>query len=259
MNINKDKTPYQLFCEKMGFLKVEQTLQMKQGHDIEEEARNWFHKEYGVKVHPAVATHDLHDWALASFDGINLDKEVIVEIKHVKQEFHEMALSGKVPELYYPQCQFQMYVSGWEHVHYLSYKRDKPAVVVIARDNDYISSMVEAASKFHDLLLEQLPPPLQNRDYIDVSESYELNELAQRYKYHFAAEKEHRSKAEAIKEEMKVLTNDKNVKGFGWKLTKYHVDGRLDYDAIMKNHNIDVKNCQEFKKPKITAYRITVE
>ena len=258
-NLNSKCTPYQLWSQKLGFETVEVTYAMQEGHRIEDEAREWFHKKYGILVLPAVGTHDQNDWALASFDGLSEDKQTILEIKHVKQEFHEMACSGRVPEIYFAQVQWQMYVAGLDRAYYLSYKRENPAVVIVHRDEDFISKAIPICEEFHRCVMDSTPPPLEDRDYIDVSDSLELTELAQRYKYYAAMEREHRDKANAIKDEMKELANDRNVKGSNFKLSKYMVAGRMDYEAIMKHHNINVKNCQQFKKPGITSYRITVK
>lgn len=259
LGLNPKTTPYMLFEQKLGLSTVTQTAAMKQGHEIEDEARAWFHREYGRKVLPAVATHDVNNWVLASFDGIDEANQVIVEIKHVKQEFHEMACAGKVPDLYFPQCQWQMYVSGWENVHYLSYKRGNPAVVIVPRDNDFIAMAVPKCKEFWDCVDNLTPPELTERDYVDVSDDVQLLDMVQRYKYYSALAKEYEGKRDEIKEQIKEAACDRNVKGNGFKVSRYPVKGRLDYAAIMSHHNIDVENCQQFKKTSTVAYRITIQ
>ncbi len=151
-----------------------------------------------------------------------------------------------------------MYVADYQECYYLSYKPDNPAVVIVKRDHDFMEKALQAAYEFYEFLVNRSPPPLTERDYVDMSDCKPLKDLAERYKYHSSMEREHKLRCDSLKEDIKKLANDRNIKGDGFKLTKYSIPGRMDYDKILCHHNIDIESCQEFKRPSTTAYRISV-
>lgn len=253
------KTPFQLWCEKMGFGEkvsayVEEHV-MKPGLEVEQKLRDWFHMEYGVKVDPSVVQHDDFEWAIASLDGITKSLDLITEFKNVKQEYHQMACYGKVPEPYYAQCQWQMFCTDLQNVHYISHRDPVPAVVIVARDDKFIADTIPKAKDFWQYVVDKIPPALTERDYIDVSDDCQLTDDAIRYGYYQKMEKEYREKAEILKQELIQKTGERCVKGTLFKITKYPVKGRVDYGIIPELKDVDL---EKYRKPNIISYKITV-
>jgi putative phage-type endonuclease len=146
----------QVLQDKAGTLKkVADTSSQKWGHDTEPVARRLYEELTGIKTRPVCVIHDKHDWLRASLDGLSLDNKVILEIKCVRQEFHDMALAGRVPPQYIPQVQHQLMTAGLEVLHYWSFNRakryrpiDQVALVEVTPDLKYQKALFKAEREF---------------------------------------------------------------------------------------------------------------
>lgn len=259
MGLSPYQTAYGLWEEELG-LREPQSLKphMEDGLAAEAEARRYFAEKMGVIIKPDVRYSGEIGCSMASLDGINEEGTLILEIKKNNRDYHEMAKSGKVVEFHQIQMQAQMFVTGLQECHYLSYRRGDECIVVIPRNDHQIACMIEEGRKFKQLLNDLVPPPLTDRDYVDVTDDFHLAEMAQRYKYYQSLWKEYESKCSDIKDEMRIAANERNVKGQGFKMSKYAVKGRLDYDTIFSQLLPDT-NLEQYRKSATTAYRITVE
>jgi putative phage-type endonuclease len=259
MGLSPYQTPYGLWCEELGLIEPKQSSwQMEEGLRNEEEARKWFSEQTSTIVKPVVKYSDEVGCSMASLDGMNEEETIILEIKSNNAFFHEMAKYGKIPEFHQIQMQAQMFVTGSQHVHYLSYKKGDECIVVLPRNDMQIANLIEAGRQFKHCLETLIPPPLTDQDYVDVTDNVHLTDLAQRYKYYFSLWKEFESKCQAVKEEIRLAADDRNVKGLDFKMTKYAIKGRLDYDTIISQFCPDV-NLDQYRKPNTIGYRITVE
>src|SRR5690606_33139316 len=102
---------------------------------------------------PAVGLRDEFRWAMASFDGINEIDRCVLEIKLANKADHSMALQGKIPEKYYPQVQWQLFVSGYDVGYYASYHQatDDLVIVEVEANRLAISTYFKAAEEFRAL------------------------------------------------------------------------------------------------------------
>ena len=119
MGASKWKTKLELYNEKINEnTNVFMNDRMKRGTDLEPMARELFCIQNGIEVSPRVITKE---WAMASLDGMSECGNYIVEIKCPGEKDHDLALSGKVPDHYYPQIQHQLYVTGLDWAFYYSF------------------------------------------------------------------------------------------------------------------------------------------
>ena len=81
-------TPLQLWEQKMGFSQQEENWAMFRGKEMEPEARAAYESHTGEIMFPSVEISMQHPWAMASLDGINLERTKIVEIKCPGREDH---------------------------------------------------------------------------------------------------------------------------------------------------------------------------
>ena len=129
MGVSPFKTPYQLYLDKVENMHQPQNSAMKRGHDLEAEARQAFEAMYEtlymdkITVVPYVVQSDIYEWMIASLDGLDMGKGVMVEIKCPGQKDHDLAMSGKIPEHYIPQLQHQLFVTGLNKMFYFSYRK----------------------------------------------------------------------------------------------------------------------------------------
>lgn len=257
------QTPLQLWNEELGFgVTPSYTKHLDEGHEAEIGARKYFAAKIGVIVKPGVRFTDEIGCSMASLDGINDEGTIIVEIKNNNKDYHEMAKLGKVPENHLIQMQAQMFACDLQQCHYLSYRKGDEVIVVVARDDEFIAKMIEAGREFKSYIDDLIPPPLQDRDYIDISDNVEVLDLVQRYKYYSSMEKEYGLKKDQLKQEICTASGDRNVKGQGFKLSKYSTKGKIDYASIPQLQSLVDQgfiDLDKHRKAPTTCYRITVE
>ena len=153
MGVSPWQTPFSLWQYKMGLTPGQKTNNaMKRGTQMEEPARCEFIKLVGIEVKPAIAVSDNHPFMMASFDGLSNDGDVVVEIKCPGRTDHDKALSGVIPDKYYPQLQHQMCVAGVEMMFYFSFDGSKGKVLEVNRDDSYILNMIEKEKEFYKMM-----------------------------------------------------------------------------------------------------------
>jgi putative phage-type endonuclease len=259
MGMSPYQTPLQLWEEELGLRPATQMRpHMEDGLKCEDEARDYFFDKTCVRVKPDVIFSTKTPLFMASLDGISEDGSIILEIKKNNRDYHEMARSGNVVDFHQCQMQAQMYCTGLDVCHYLSYRKGDEIIVIVPRDDVFIEKMVAKGLEFKRMLDDLEPPELMDRDYYDLTEDFELSELAQQYRYHNTLAVTHKQKSDDIKDAIKAIANGRSIRGNGIKMTKYQVKGRIDYDTLVKDLLPDT-DFEPFRKLSTTSYRITVE
>jgi len=121
---------------------------MQRGLDLESIALEKFEKETGLIFFPAVAIHENNDWMAASFDGVTICREAILEIKCPGKKDHGEALKGRLPKHYYPQVQHQIEVSGLDMSFYFSFDGENGVIIEVKRDQEFIDIMLAKEFEF---------------------------------------------------------------------------------------------------------------
>lgn len=255
MEISPWKTPYQLWEEKLGIRETFTTGAMQRGTNMEEEARQAFEQETGIAMFPMVKIHPENDWMIASLDGIDIEEKHIVEIKCPGKEDHFTAVNNMVPDKYYPQLQHQLAVTYLEKAYYFSYTRSGTALVVVERDDKFISKMIKKEKEFYDCMMEFVPPKLIDRDFIQ-RDDLEWQEISSLYldvqnQLKFLEEQE-----KLMKDRLISLAGRSNARGSGIKLSKVVRKGAVDYQMVPELKGI---NLEKYRKPAIETWRILSE
>ena len=168
MGANPWKTLHELYCEKLNlFFKDERgnyksVKQFKgnyfteRGQALEPVVRREYEASVGLHFLPSTAVHDKYDWVRASFDGINLEKKKIIEIKTSTSRAHDLAMTGVVPDYYYPQVQWLLMVCGYDSCEYISHNpvRHETKVINVLRSRDYQKEMLGKAYDFWQKICE---------------------------------------------------------------------------------------------------------
>ena len=231
MGVSKYLTPFQLWEIKLGLRQVETNSAMRRGSEMEDEARREFERIHNVSVFPDVVFHPEYDFLMASLDGISIDRSVIVEIKCVNRHDHQTALNGRVPDHYFPQLQHQLAVTGLPYMYYFSYDQLTPATVIVQRDDVYIANMIKKEKEFYRCMTEFEAPPLTEKDYIEHSD-LEWEFYAQEYLSVQQQRKYYENKEENCKRELVKLSEGKNSKGCGIRMTRFIRKGNIQYDKV---------------------------
>ncbi len=149
-----------LIPEQMSF------KQCEWGHDHEDQARAFFELEHGVDVEvPAFIYRDKEKRFGISPDGLIVGKKIGLELKcpFTSKVFVEFATCDKIKKEYIEQCQYSMWVTGYEAWYFANYdpriKTKKLHWVLIERDQVFMDKYDKAEKNFirdMDSMLDKL-------------------------------------------------------------------------------------------------------
>jgi len=138
-----------LIPEQMSF------KQCEWGHEHEDQARAFFELEYGVNVDvPAFIYKDKEKRFGISPDGLIVGEKTGLELKcpFTSKVFVEFATCDKIKKEYIEQCQYSMWVTGYDGWYFANYdpriKTKNLHCVYIKRDEDFMNKYDEAKVNF---------------------------------------------------------------------------------------------------------------
>lgn len=170
VGMNKWKNLEKLWLEKKGEYETPDNAYMARGRAKEAEALETFVEGLDYmeefeesmgnhKFTPFVLTHSEISTHRASLDGWN--GKIAVEIKCSGQKDHSRTCKGLIPPHYYPQLQWQMYVTGTDLIWYYSYDGFEGMPVLVNRDENFTNLMVSRALDFWEFCVEKDRPPTE--------------------------------------------------------------------------------------------------
>lgn len=146
-----------LYDEKIKCYEQPVTYYMQRGIDLEKFALMEFEKETGLIMFPCVGEHE-NGWMAASFDGMTIERDFILEIKCPGKKDHNEALLGKVPHKYKAQLQHQMYVASVQLLYYYSFDGERGIIIEVPINQEFIEIMLEKEKEFWNCLQNFTPP-----------------------------------------------------------------------------------------------------
>lgn len=257
LGIDPFRTKLQLWEDMIFDRQVEVTKHMQRGIDREQEALDWFCHRTSILFFPAVLQSIEFPWMIASLDGFFRSREgdLILEIKWPSKQSHENACKDIVPEYYYPQLQFQVYIAGSSQAVYLSCFENDKHLIVVPRDQKYIDDMLPKVHAFHQSLIDFKPPEACERDRVDVND-LELATQAERY-----VELDRLiGELELEKEEIrKMLVEGSDHPRFTIgpvKVSRYVREGVVEWKSIPELKDVDLS---PYRKKPVVSWRISYD
>ncbi len=245
------KTKVQLYHEKKSNTPpAPANDRMQRGIDLEPIARDLFTIKTGIHVEPKVV---VKDWAMASLDGISACGNYLVEIKCPGERDHAVAVSGKVPDHYYPQLQHQMWICGLDQMYYFSFDGADGVLVNVERDYLYCGKMIDEEMKFYDCLVNNIPPEPSEGDYIERSDDL-WSQCAMKWRMINQNIKNLEKEEEELRKQLIFLSGESNTKGAGISLCQVQRKGNVEYSKIPELKNVDL---DKYRKGSISSWRIT--
>lgn len=251
--LSKYKTPYRLWQELLGLVEPEQAGFIAEvGHKFEPRARAQFSLETDLEVEPACAEHDDFPFLRASFDGLNEDARVFVEIKLVGRQKLDWIKDNKKPLPEHADQVFQQFlVSKYERGYYCAYTVDANYTDMtdcfITRcqpDHIYMGKLFQRLQHFWDLVETQTPPDLDPRDEYAFTDP-KSNELANEYL---------RLKSEITEREQRLEHVENLLKGLASQHARVRI-GDLVVQNCLQKGTIDYKRIPELKNIDLEKYR----
>lgn len=255
MGVSPWTTPFQLWEEKLGLgEEKEENWAMKMGKEMEPIARQAYIEHTGIYVEDAVFFDPLHDFRMASLDGLSLDKKTAVEIKNANETDHALALEGRIPEKYYPQCQHILDVTNAEMLHYWSFRNGTGALVKLIKDEKYCEKLIQKEREFREKVVNFSPPPFTEKDYVDYVGESEFEALLKEAREIKALENEVKKRKEANREKFHDKLNGRNGKGQGGKFFKVVSPGRINTGKLIEHLGIEKKVVDQFRSDPIIKW-----
>lgn len=261
MGISPFGTAYELYQEKVEGKERGDSHSMKRGRDREIEALNWLNETTENNFQPKMVQSEI-DWKFATLDGLSGNEKEAVEIKWARKEIHEMAKKGVVVDYYQTQLQSQMFCTGLSNIWFLSCYQEKDSEIEfclfqVKRDDEMIAKIIEAERNFYENhLSKKIPPPLTDRDYIEVqdSDSILFDIMCYRDRDYNIKIKQLEDERDSNKAKLIELSKGRNLKSNDFKLSKSIIKGRIDYDKILDLHLMDL---EQYRKPSTESWRIS--
>lgn len=254
MGSNPWDTPYVCWGRKLGIIPEKQSNEaMERGKKLEPEARKQFIDRYGINMTPVVVESSEYNFMGASLDGISDDGIDLLEIKCGGEKLHQAASQGIIPEYYLHQMQHQLLVTGARKCFYYSYDGKNGICIEVFPDPLFIESFLPKAREFWRCVAFNEPPPLQEKDYKNMSEDWDWQSASTRYKELDAQIKSLEATKEEYRKQLIGLCQNQNCAGNGIKVMKTTIKGRVSYDDIPEIKTLDL---EKYRKPSSTSWKI---
>lgn len=182
LRVSPYTTPHTLWCYKTGRKsQPDISFVADRGNRWEPIARSRYELTSDVELPATTLVSQRYKWLMASLDGYNAEKKIILEIKcFTSKKNFQMAKDGQVPPMYVPQLQQQLFVSGASEVHFFcclietkngSEFISDTALVIVKPDNAYIQeTLLPELIFFHNCIVNDIAPPLTDRDYLELDD-----------------------------------------------------------------------------------------
>lgn len=252
MEVSPWSTPYKLWQEKLSLVTNKKTFAMVNGSEMEPKALRALENQTSLLFRPVVKIHPDIPWMMASLDAVDIEGKTIVEIKCPGQVDHSQAISGEVPEKYFPQLQHQMEVAQVDSSYYFSFDGIEGVLLKVYRDDKYIKNLIIKEREFWECVQNLTAPKLSSRDYFQQSDEHWL-QLAAKWR-HITQQMEVMDQQEKeLRNELISLCNNQSSCGGGIKLSKQVRKGVVEYAKIdaLKNVNLD-----EYRKAPVEYWKI---
>ena len=121
----------------------------REGHRLEEFAREALEKKYRHKMTPSVVQDSQDPFLAASLDGIDASKTRRYEIKCGLKSYEKTRDTGSVPAYYVAQLQHMMMVTQLESLIFAAYRPEEKLISFeVERNEGYIKKLRKEEIKF---------------------------------------------------------------------------------------------------------------
>lgn len=262
MGVSPWKSPYSLWLEKTGKKKEDEpNFAMQRGVVNENRARLQYSKVTGNEVMPNILVSDEWPVALASLDGITMDKSIICEIKCPQPKNFEKAERGEVPNFYYAQIQWQLWVSGASKCDYFVFiDEEKYKCIDVFPDAEYQKKLVIAAKEFWGMVISNEAPELSEMDFLCVDDM-EASIFATKWRSLKEQALEIAEQLENLESTLLEFSDDGNCYfgKTGVQISRVNRKGNVDWVALCKEKGISEQEVEKFRKKSIGYPKFSIK
>ena len=247
------KTPVQLWKEKMGEKQVYVTDAMKRGKALEEDQRKMVNELYTTNFKPMVAVHDTLSWMITSFDGVDIQNEIILEIKTTNTENFQKLISDfkeseRVPLHFIYQVQQGFLVSGYkEGLLHITDGKDS-FTSYLSPDPSILKEIEEEGYNFWLSMRNWEKPKEKHVEREDLQEKFFRRSQIKRQI------KKLQEEEDLLALEMISNANGESISCGPFKFTKSLVKGNVNYKNIPEIQGIDL---EKYRHPSYLKWTFT--
>lgn len=225
-----------LWKRRIAGVEVIKNHHMERGERLEKEALALFNQTLECNCVPQVWTHDEHPWMLASVDGYDEEKKILVEIKCPEKN------DIKISSIYLYQVYHQMIVLGIQNAYLFFYwEGGKFDVHSVQLNETIVQQIIDEERRFLDCL-ENFSNPMKDL----IVETDDWKEAVKLYREKKTQMEMLNNELSSIKAHMISLANERDVECDHVKLMKVIRQGSINYKAIPQLEGV---NLQEYRNP----------
>jgi len=247
----EDQTKY-LLGLKLGFNTIFTSAAMRAGNDNEDRIIAAVEGEYGIVTQPLIGHLGR---VSASFDGITLDHDLVVEVKYSDHTYNFVKENGFAPPHYEMQVQQQLLVSGAEKGIFAAMNTKTGEVIYdeIYPNKEFHDKIIDKVDAFFDLLESK---EWQEDDFNEERDDLDWLAEVQDYKDALSMENEAKAAKAAAKKALIDLSDGIRTKGGG--CIVYPSKGRetINYKQIVSDNKIEID--PKYKKQGASSWGIRV-
>lgn len=241
LGVNPWMTPYQLWLLKTGRLTPKVTPAMQHGTELEGSARLAYEQHTGNIMQPIV----LQDGAYsASLDGMDLDGQLIVEIKcpykGKASELWNMAIEGQVPEYYALQVQHQLMVSRATKAHLWVFDGSQGLLLNLEPEAATAERICQGWDAFQAYLDTDTAPPLTDADTV-LRKDAVWAQAAQAFTQARSTAEQADAALARAREVLVGLATHVREQGAGVSVTRFWKAGAVDYKRVPQLQGVDLE------------------
>ena len=241
LGVSPWQTPYQLWLLKSGRSVTKATAAMQHGTDMEPAARAAYEAQTGNVMQPLVLQDGPYS---ASLDGMDLDGQLIVEIKcPYKGQASKLwndALVGHVPDHYAAQVQHQLMVSGAALAHLWVFDGVKGLLRPIEPIDHAMERIRDGWDQFQTYLDTDSPPPLTDADTVQRSDAA-WTAAAQVFAEAKRATDAADAALAAARDGLVALAQHPREQGAGVSVTRFWKQGSVNYKLVPALNGVDLQ------------------
>jgi putative phage-type endonuclease len=242
-----NQTPLKIFNQMIEGSETTPNEHMIRGTELEPIARDRFNQKYNTNYQPACIESVEFPYMICSLDGYSPYEEIkIIEIKCPSVQ------KSMIPDHYFAQMQFQMFILGEDKAIYVSYSQGDLIDMVVHRDDLFIEKMLIAVKAFKRSLDAFEPPEPIKGDLVEIYDP-EAHLKAQELKSIRATIKSLEKEECRIKKELIAIANGSQSLIGDVKILYQKNKDKIDYESIPVLKDMDLT---PWKKPGAQFWKI---
>ena len=238
---------------KLGFNEIFINNAMRAGNEAEDAIVKHVENKYQIVTQPLIGYKGKIS---ASFDGITLDNDIVVEVKNSAHTYNELKKHNRVPEMYQLQIQTQLYVSDADRCIFAARNPDTGDIVdteVFPVEN-IIDLIKEKVDEFYTRMASK--EEWTAEDFTEERTDEDWAQAAEEYRFAKRLYDEAKMTLDEAKQRLIENTDGASTKGGGVTVYKTKPRVTVNYRKIVEDNKIEID--EKYKKTGAASWAVRV-